>query len=139
MGSDGCKHMANFLTIATSLTDLDISKTKLLDDFEPLSVKIASHPKLLSVNLSNNEIGEQGGNLLGATLAASTCTIRYFKHRSTISGMFTMIIIMIRINLNSNPSYVEIVETLIYRGIKFVNQVRSLSAVLYSRINPWST
>ncbi|OQR85203.1 hypothetical protein THRCLA_10742, partial [Thraustotheca clavata] len=36
------------------------------------------HPSLLSVNLSNNEIGESGGILLGETLAASTCTIRHF-------------------------------------------------------------
>ncbi|RHY30225.1 hypothetical protein DYB32_004507 [Aphanomyces invadans] len=53
-----------------------VPPTKLLDTFESLANEIAIHPHLLSVNLTNNEIGDVGGQLLGATLAAATCTIQ---------------------------------------------------------------
>ncbi|OQR88053.1 hypothetical protein ACHHYP_07648 [Achlya hypogyna] len=76
IGKDGCVHMAEFLFAASSLAYLDLSKTRLFDDIESLSIEIAIHPSLLAVNLSNNEIGEAGGILLGETLAASTCTIQ---------------------------------------------------------------
>ncbi|ETV96776.1 hypothetical protein, variant [Aphanomyces invadans] len=76
IGEAGCASMADFIFSAPNLTHLDLSQTKLLDTFESLANEIAIHPHLLSVNLTNNEIGDVGGQLLGATLAAATCTIQ---------------------------------------------------------------
>ncbi|EQC36939.1 hypothetical protein SDRG_05764 [Saprolegnia diclina VS20] len=76
IGKEGCVHMADFLFAASSLTDLDLSKTRLLDAIDALAIEIAIHPSLLVVNLSGNEIGEAGGILLGETLAATSCTIQ---------------------------------------------------------------
>ncbi|KDO32993.1 hypothetical protein SPRG_02684 [Saprolegnia parasitica CBS 223.65] len=76
IGKEGGVHMADFLFAASSLTDLDLSKTRLLDAIDALAIEIAIHPSLFIVNLSGNEIGEAGGILLGETLAATTCTIQ---------------------------------------------------------------
>ncbi|RHZ01068.1 hypothetical protein DYB35_005405 [Aphanomyces astaci] len=76
IGEAGCASMADFIFSAPNLTHLDLSQTKLVDSFESLANEIAIHPHLLSVNLTNNEIGDGGGQLLGATLAAATCTIQ---------------------------------------------------------------
>ncbi|CAK4121289.1 unnamed protein product [Aphanomyces euteiches] len=73
----GCiRNVADFLAAVPHLTHLDLSHTNLTDAFDALAAAFAVHGHLVSVNLSNNDIGDVGGQLLGTTLAASTCAIR---------------------------------------------------------------
>jgi len=68
--------MAEFLSSAPNLSHLNLSKTRLCDDFAALANQIEIHPCLIKINLSNNEIGERGGILLGTTISAPSCTVR---------------------------------------------------------------
>ncbi|EGZ11497.1 hypothetical protein PHYSODRAFT_516350 [Phytophthora sojae] len=79
VGREGCKQIARFLAVCSTLTYLDLSHTTLGGDdeaFAPVAAAIESHPSLKRVNLSHNSLGERGGILLGAMLTTPTCNVR---------------------------------------------------------------
>ncbi|GMF16487.1 unnamed protein product [Phytophthora lilii] len=79
IGREGCKQIAHFLGICSTLTYLNLSHTSLGGDdeaFAPVAAAIESHPALKRVNLSHNSIAERGGILLGTMLTKSSCNVR---------------------------------------------------------------
>lgn len=77
IGREGYRQIARFLGVCRMLTHLNLSHTSLDGDdaLAPLTTAIENHPTLQIVNLSDNQIGEQGGLLLGDMLTQPTCTL----------------------------------------------------------------
>ena len=73
IGSIGCDALAHFLE-TTVLKELNLSNTKLNDKaIAPVTAQVERHSMLCVLNLSHNEIGSDGGELIGQMIANSCC------------------------------------------------------------------
>jgi len=81
IGRAGYEQIARFLDCCRVLTDLNLSRTNTVSSgcnnevLMPLTRAIQSHPSLRVVNLSDNRIGERGGELLGEMLTHPECNV----------------------------------------------------------------
>lgn len=81
IGRAGYEQIARFLDCCRVLTHLNLSRTNAVnsggndDALAPLTRAIQSHPSLRVVNLSDNRIGERGGELLGEMLTHPACNV----------------------------------------------------------------